>query len=243
MLKFAKEQADVTLKYEPFESARNHSDLSKIRLVVMFDASHAAREDHTSQGHLAILVPEEVFEQETPYHVVDWCSYKLPRVARSSLSAEAQAAGGASDNAEYICRFWSIIFDPRPKLRERLQECSPLRPTMVTDAKALYSLAQRDNYLCKFLHGQAHLPQDQGRQTTDLGARKPWPASMSLRTTPMAMLIYFTQIKAVTAEHLGDFMPLAPGDICLADDDPADEWSILSYVSLFILATILIVSS
>ena len=36
LLKFAKEQADVTLKYEPFESVSNHSDLSKIRLVVMF---------------------------------------------------------------------------------------------------------------------------------------------------------------------------------------------------------------
>ena len=105
----------------------------------MFDASHAAREDYTSQGgHLAILVPEEVFEKETPYHVVDWRSYKLPRVARSSLSAEAQAAGGASDSAEYICRFWSIIFDPKPKLRERLQEGSALRPTLVTDAKTLY---------------------------------------------------------------------------------------------------------
>ena len=136
LLKFAKEQADVTLKYEPFESVSNHSDLSKIRLVVMFDASHAAL--HSQGGHLAILVPEEVFEKETPYHVVDWRSYKLPRVARSSLSAEAQAAGGASDSAEYICRFWSIIFDPKPKLRERLQEGSALRPTLVTDAKALY---------------------------------------------------------------------------------------------------------
>ena len=63
-------------------------------------------------GHLAMLVPEDSFEQETPYHIVDWRSYKLPRVARSSLSAEAQAAGGASDTAEFISRFWSIIFDP-----------------------------------------------------------------------------------------------------------------------------------
>ena len=105
----------------------------------MFDASHAAREDYTSQGgHLAILVPEDSFEQETPYHIVDWRSYKLPRVARSSLSAEAQAAGGASDTAEFISRFWSIIFDPTPSLRERLHEVSALKPTLITDAKALY---------------------------------------------------------------------------------------------------------
>ena len=84
LLKFAKEHADVTVKYEPFQSINCHSDLAKMRLVmIMFDASHAAREDHSSQGgHLAILVPEETFQQETPYPMVDWRSYKLPRVAR-----------------------------------------------------------------------------------------------------------------------------------------------------------------
>ena len=133
LLKFAKEHADVSLRYEPFQSIHGYSDLTKLRLVIMFDASHAAREDHSSQcGHLAILVPEETFQQETPYHVVDWRSYKLPRIARSSLSAEARAAGGASDTAEYICRFWSIIFNPWQKLRDRLQEGSPLNPTLVT---------------------------------------------------------------------------------------------------------------
>ena len=311
LLKFAKEHADVTLKYEPFESVNNHTDLSKIRLVVMFDASHAAREDHTSQqGHLAILVVEEVFEQETPYHVVDWRSYKLPRVARSSLSAEAQAAGGASDSPEYICRFWSIIFDPRPKLRERLQESSPLRPTMVTDAKALYdawrketttsasSSVDKRTYLesrgClkwvsserQFADGltksstrsllAGHLrrhrtklawdpeytsakkkskqEREESRQefaetkvkkkTTTKQHKPPqlqlnstehldrvqeesnyedeyakqdeaiesgpisWPSSTSLRTS-MAMMIYFTQIKAVTAEPSGDFTQLS----------------------------------
>lgn len=60
-----------------------------------------------------MLVPEE------RYHMVDWRSCKLPRVARSSLSAEAQAASGASDAAEYLSR-------------------CVLKPTLVTDAKALY---------------------------------------------------------------------------------------------------------
>ena len=69
---------------------------------------------------------------------MDWRSYKLPRVACSSLSAEAQAAGGASDTAEYISGFGSIIFDPTPPLRERLHEVSALKPTLITDAKALY---------------------------------------------------------------------------------------------------------
>ena len=49
LLKFAKEHADVSLKYEPFQSIHSYSDLTKLRLVIMFDASHAAREDHSSQ--------------------------------------------------------------------------------------------------------------------------------------------------------------------------------------------------
>ena len=64
----------------------------------MFDAAHAVREDHSSQGgFIAFITPDTVFHEETSYHVVDWRSFKLPRVARSSLSAEAQAAGQTSD--------------------------------------------------------------------------------------------------------------------------------------------------
>ena len=51
-----------------------------------------------------LLTPKKVFQEETPYHVLDWKSFKLCRVARSSLTAEAQAFGQATD-AEYACRF------------------------------------------------------------------------------------------------------------------------------------------
>ncbi|CAK9008180.1 unnamed protein product [Durusdinium trenchii] len=68
-----------------------------------------------------------------------------------------------------------------------------------------------------------------------------WPSSKSLRT-PMAMMIYFTQIKAVTAESTDDFTQLKPDGLCLAGDEPAKEWSILTYLFLFILFTPLVVS-
>ena len=355
LLKFAKEHVDVSLKYEPFQSINSQADLMKLRLVIMFDASHAAREDHSSQGgHLAILVPEEAFQQETPYHVVDWRSYKLPRIARSSLSAEAQAAGGASDTAEYICRFWSIIFNPWQRLRDRLQEVSPLTPTLVTDAKALYdawhketatsasSSVDKRTYLeikvakqqtselggClkwvsserQFADGltkgstkglladrlrrhqiklawdpsytsakkkskqereesrqefaepkmkrkptrkQPHQPEQSPNFTQQLESvheepyemdeieqlenpnenlDRPWPSSSNLKT-PMAMLVYFTQIKAVTAGFSGVHTPLEPEEICLPSDGPTvEDWSILTYMSIFVLLTILIVS-
>ena len=50
-----------------------------------------------------MLVPESMFHgKESEYHVIDWKSSKLPRVARSSLGAEAQAVGQAADPVDFI---------------------------------------------------------------------------------------------------------------------------------------------
>ena len=135
LLRFAKDNCDVGLRYDPFET----TNLSDLRMTVMFDAAFGVREDGSSQGgYLMLLTPKKVFQEETPYHVLDWKSFKLHRVARSSLSAEAQAFGQATDAAEYACRFWACIMDPDMSLKEQLNQTSPLEPTVVTDAKALY---------------------------------------------------------------------------------------------------------
>jgi hypothetical protein len=47
-----------------------------------------------------------VFEGvESPNHVLEWRSFNLPRIARSSLSAEAQSAETAVDSTEFVVRF------------------------------------------------------------------------------------------------------------------------------------------
>ena len=83
--------------------------------------------------------------EEGDYHVWDWRSFKLPRVARSSLSAEAQAAGQASDALELCCRFWEHLIKPQLKLRDLLGAPSSLKPVLVTDAKALYDSYHRES--------------------------------------------------------------------------------------------------
>ena len=114
----------------------------------MFDAAHAVRHDMTSQGgFLAMLTPAAAFEgKETSYHVLDWKNFKLPRVARSSLLAEAQAGSQVADAAEFICRFWTRMLRPDLPLREIFQQKSELRPTLITDAKALFDSFHRDGY-------------------------------------------------------------------------------------------------
>ena len=140
LLQFAKDNKDVSLRYSNICSA------DKLRMVGMFDASFAIRRDGSSQGgFLLMLVPSSTFEGvESEYHLVDWRSFKLPRVARSSLSAEAQAAGQACDALEFACRFWEHLLHPRAPLQELLAMPSSLSPTMITDAKALFDSFHRE---------------------------------------------------------------------------------------------------
>lgn len=78
-----------------------------------------------------MLVPKGVFEgEEHPYHVVGWRSAKLPRIARSSLSAEAQAAGQAVDAVDNLCVFWAHMMEPGKPLSELMNQPSVLQPTI-----------------------------------------------------------------------------------------------------------------
>ena len=113
----------------------------------MFDAALGVRHDQASQrGFVILLTNKSAFEGvETPYHVLEWRSFKLPRIARSSLSAEAQSAATAVDSTEFVVRFRHMIFNPQESLKDTLQVKNPtLSPTFITDAKALYDSYHRD---------------------------------------------------------------------------------------------------
>ena len=140
LLRFCKENADVGAKYEPL------GPIGGLRLVCMFDAAFGVRRDSSSQGgYLIMLVPQETFEgTECPYHLIDWKSSKLPRIARSSLGSESQAAGQAVDALDFCCRFWEHLLQPDLPLRTLMQEKSSLKPIMITDAKALYDSYHRE---------------------------------------------------------------------------------------------------
>ena len=141
LLRFAKSNSDVHLRFPPL------GRLEDLRLTCMFDAALGVRHDQASQGGFVILLTNKsAFEGvETPYHVLEWRSFKLPRIARSSLSAEAQSAATAVDSTEFVVRFWHMIFNPQDSLKDTLQAKNPtLSPTFITDAKALYDSYHRD---------------------------------------------------------------------------------------------------
>ena len=140
LLKFAKDNGDVCLRYPPL------GEIAELRIACMFDAAHAVRVDRGSQGgYLVLLTHKDAFcGKEYEYHVLDWRSFRLPRVARSSLSAEAQSAGQATDAVDFIVRFWYLILNPDEPLRSVLARTQfNLEPTFITDAKALYDSYHR----------------------------------------------------------------------------------------------------
>ena len=141
LLKFSKANSDVHLKFNPL------GELKDLRLSCMFDAALGVHHDGSSQGgFIVLLTHKDAFDGvECPYHVLDWKSFRLPRVARSSLAAEVQSAAQAVDTTEFVVRFWHLIFNPYDSIRETLDVKNPtLAPIFVTDAKALFDSFHRD---------------------------------------------------------------------------------------------------
>ena len=142
LLKFAKDNADVGLTYSPL-------DLNEVRIVTAFDASFGCRADGSSQGgFIVMLAPKKILETEEDYYqILDWRSMKLPRIARSSLAAEAQAAACASDATEFACRYFEHLKAPTVVLGDLLKLRSSLDPVLITDAKALFDSYHRESLI------------------------------------------------------------------------------------------------
>jgi hypothetical protein len=142
-LKFAKEFSDIGLHYIKDPNYKN----DELPVFIVFsDAALATREDLSSQGGYLILAahPRVLDGEEVPIQVVDWSSKKLPRVSRSSLNSEAQAASTAVDALEFIKVFYSLMLDHRrdPRKDETMQMLGV--SALVIDAKALYDAAVKD---------------------------------------------------------------------------------------------------
>ena len=104
--------------------------------LALSDAAWATRPDGSSQGgYLILAVPQAAFSDElTSYSIIDWRSWKLERVSRSSLNAETQAAATAADALEFAKAFFGLISNPDAGIKDpdiRNQRSSAL----VVDAK------------------------------------------------------------------------------------------------------------
>ncbi|CAE7942423.1 RE2 [Symbiodinium necroappetens] len=140
-LRYAKQNADVGLLYSFL------GPLEDLVVVGYSDASFANREDLSSQGgYLVTLCHRDALEQGVAfaYHVLDWRSFRLPRIARSTLSAESQAAAEAADAVYYASLFLKCCLDPGLDLAAPGAAALAHPSALVVDAKALYDLLAKD---------------------------------------------------------------------------------------------------
>ena len=135
ILRFAKETADIPL------TIRAHGSLSQLRFGFYSDASWSMRPDGSSQGGwLLFLASEDQINGDRPFPltVVDWVSIKLPRICRSSLSAEAQIMTTAVDNLEWAKTMLGLILWPSEGAdSEHVMKWLGISPC-ITDARPLF---------------------------------------------------------------------------------------------------------
>ena len=135
ILRFAKETADTPLVL------RAHGEDGQIRFGCYTDASWATRPDGSSQGGWLVFVASENemnSNKPFPLTIIDWASRKLPRVCRSSLSAEAQTMSSAVDNLEWVKTLYGLMIWPGQRAdNEEVMKWLGASPC-ITDARALF---------------------------------------------------------------------------------------------------------
>ena len=139
-LRYAKEYADVGLQY------RRLGLKDEMTFIAYSDASFATRCGLSSQGgYILAMCHRDVAEGNCHNcEVLDWRSWKLPRVSRSTLSAESQAASEAADSLMYTTLFWNLIFRALMPLDNMSTGYLTNSPKLIVDAKALYDILVED---------------------------------------------------------------------------------------------------
>ena len=141
-LRFAKANSDVKLLYPPILD-----NIEDIVFLAYSDAAFASRADMSSQGgYMVCLTHRAILDGGiSSYHLLDWRSFRLPRVARPMLAAEGQAAAEAADCLHFVITFWKALLDPGYKINSD-EQCFRWKneSLLVIDAKCLYDILHRE---------------------------------------------------------------------------------------------------
>ena len=121
---------------------------SDFRFNAFHDAGWASRPDGSSRRGLMIFACHKdlLDGKEAPLSLLEWKSWKLKRVCRSSLSAECQAMAEALDTLNFVRFFWEILTG-RSKVMTKIDQDFELTkaPTsgLITDCKGLFDAVNR----------------------------------------------------------------------------------------------------
>ena len=139
-LRFFKENANIPLRFPKIVA-----ELGGVRFGIYEDAAWANRADYSSQGGYLLFAMDEAgmkSGEARPLVVIDWCSRKLPRMCRSSLSAEAQSGCIAVDALEWAKLFFAALLYPDRPIDDPTLYKEMGESVVVTDARALYDASR-----------------------------------------------------------------------------------------------------
>lgn len=139
-LRFAKEAAKHPMVFPKI--VENFNDLA---VVCFCDAAFGVRQDLSSQGgYVIVLTHRDILKGvKCEFCTVSWRSFKLPRVCRSSLSAESQSMASALEEMLLVKLILKMLFNPNMSV-DSAQKNLVMDAAVVTDCKALYDLISRD---------------------------------------------------------------------------------------------------
>lgn len=140
-LRFAKQSSDVSLKM-----TKVLKGIEDMCFVCFSDAAYGARSDGASQGgFIIVMTSRSVLEgKAVDYNIVGWRSFKLTRVCRSSLSAEAQGCSTALDELMMMKTMTSLVFNPDLDPRDASTAAEFGASAIVIDAKGLFDALKKD---------------------------------------------------------------------------------------------------
>jgi hypothetical protein len=119
-----------------------------LRFSAFHDAGWASRPDNSSQGGLMIFACHKdlLDGKEATISLIEWKSWKLKRVCRSSLSAECQAMAEALDTLNFVRFFWEILTGKSkitPKIDQDHELTKAPMSSLITDCKGLFDAVNR----------------------------------------------------------------------------------------------------
>lgn len=140
-LRFAKETSKFPLKFPKI--TEGFKDLC---LLCFCDAAFGVRKDLASQGGFIIMLTDKsvLHGKKAKYSIASWKSFKLPRVCRSSLSAESQAMAGALEEVLMVKLFLKMLMNPGLSVQQAQMKLD-MPCAVITDCKALYDTIRREN--------------------------------------------------------------------------------------------------
>ena len=122
--------------------------LDDVCFLCYSDAAFGVRSDHSSQGgYIIVATSQDVLKGGfKPYNVVSWRSFKLTRVCRSSLAAEAQACAAAADELMMVKTMLSMMVDPSQDPRHPQTAAWMGKSALIVDARALYDAVKKKGF-------------------------------------------------------------------------------------------------